>query len=250
MSAILDGNLRIVYFAEIFPSASETWVHHEIDELQRLGCTVKVFATQARPSSIPRELEHFLDITTYLPELPRSAFQALCRILNYNLIRKVAAGILFDAKGIRLKAQVLRDLLFTGYLSPLVAEFRPDYVFAHFAGTRTNLAMFHSLLLRVPFGFKMHAYDVFNRVSLFRLKVSMASNIFTISNYNVNYIAEHYPDIDASRIQVHRCGIPLDHNDYCSSRVEAPAPLFLAVGRLVAMKGFDVLLQASSWLRD
>lgn len=32
--------MRIAYFAEIFPSRSETWIHHEIDELEKLGCQV------------------------------------------------------------------------------------------------------------------------------------------------------------------------------------------------------------------
>lgn len=242
--------LRIVYFAEIFPSKSETWVHHEILELQRLGCTVKVFATHPRPNSVPDELKGFLGITSYLPELSCPLSKALLRILRPCLLLPVAKGLMCDAKGLRRKAQVLRDLIYAGFFLPFVMDFRPDCLFAHFGGTRTNLAMFCSMLSGLPFGFKMHAADIFKRVALFRLKVARSAQIMTISRYNIEFVRQHYQDIDTSRFQTHACGIPLHDYPYQSSRQVSDVPTILGVGRLVRMKGFDVLLRASRLLLD
>ncbi len=242
--------LRIAYFAEIFPSKSETWVHHEILELQRLGCIVRVFATHPRPKSVPDELRGLFAITSYLPELSCSLSTALLQILKPCLLLPVARGLMCDAKGLRRKAQVCRDLIYAGLFRPFVTDFRPDCLFAHFGGTRTNLAMFCSMLSGLPFGFKMHAADVFRRVGLFRLKVARSAQIMTISRYNIEFIKEHYQDIDTSLFQEHACGIPLHDYPYQPSRQESEVPTILGVGRLVRMKGFDVLLRASRLLLD
>lgn len=242
--------MRIAYFAEIFPSMSETWIHHEILELQRLGCTVRVFATHPRPNSVPDELRGFFGITTYLPELSRSRTKAVWRILKPCLFLPVAQGLMCDANGLRRKAQVFRDLVYAGFLIPFVKDFSPDFLFAHFAGTRTNLAMFCSAIGGFPFGFKMHALDVFRRAALFRLKVARSAQIMTISRYNIEFIRQHHPDIDISRFQEHACGIPLHNYPYQSFRQVSDVPTILGVGRLVRMKGFDVLLKASRLLLD
>ena len=41
---------------------------------------------------------------------------------------------------------------------------KPDILFAQFGDSRTNMAMFHSLLSGKPFAFKLHVADVFTPV--------------------------------------------------------------------------------------
>ncbi len=242
--------LRIAYFAEIFPSLVETWTHYEIVELQKLGCTVRVFVTHPRPRNVPKELQNFFAISTYLPELPRPYSSAVARIFGGGLLGIVAPEFLSDAGGVRCKAQVVRDLIYTGLFLPFVTDFRPDWLLAHFAHTRTNLAMFCSALTGVPFAFKMHAADVFNRVALFRMKVERAARIMTISDYNIEFMRRNYPDIDVSRFQKHACGIPLNDYRFQLASPVSEVPTILGVGRLVRMKGFDVLIRASRALLD
>jgi glycosyltransferase involved in cell wall biosynthesis len=244
------GALRIIYFAEIFPSTSETWIHHEISELQQLGCEIKVFATRPRPSDIPPELLNFAAITTYLPDLPRTCRSSVWRILKAALLVPVLGGLVFDTKGLRLRVQVIRDLVYVGHILPRAVDFAPRFLFAHFAGTRTNLALFCSLIMGVPFGFKMHAADVFKRVALFRLKTASASQVMTISAYNIEFIRQHYPDIDVSRFNIHRCGLPLNEYSFQPPNRVSDIPTIVAVGRLVRMKGFNILLRASRVLKD
>jgi colanic acid/amylovoran biosynthesis glycosyltransferase len=237
--------LRIAYFAEIFPSKSETWIHHEIDELRRLGCEVRVFATHHTPGSLAEELKHFTDDTIYLPDQERPILQALRLLLNGSLLGPVIRSLVTDAPTLRLKVQILRDLLLTGFMLPHVRQFKPDILFAHFGGSRTNMAMFHSLLSGKPFAFKMHAADVFTRVAMFRLKSTLTKWMGTISRFNIDFMKRSYPDVDTSRFTIHRCGLPLNTFTYAPKPALKSPPQLVSVGRMVRTKGFDVLIKAS-----
>lgn len=241
---------RIAYFAEIFPSKSETWIHHEIDELRRLGWEARVFATHPRPSDVAEELKYLLDYTVYLPEQPRQIGRAIRRLFDRRLLLPVLKGLLTDTPTLRHKAQVLRDILYTGLLFNEVQRFAPDILFAHFAGTRTNLAMFHSLLSGLPYGFKMHAADVFTRVGLLRLKCKHAAWIGTISNFNLTFLKRVNPEIDFSKLNIHKCGLPLDKFVYSPKEKSTVPRRIVAVGRMVRTKGFDTLVKASHQLRQ
>ena len=237
--------LRIAYFAEIFPSKSETWIHHEIDQLRALGCEIRVFATHSRPDSLASEFQRFAELTTYLPDQMRSVRAGLRQIAHHSLLLPVVKGFFLDASTFRLKAQILRDLMYTGLLFPHVQRFNPDILFAHFGGSRTNMAMFHSLLSGRPFAFKMHAGDVFTRVGILQLKSALAKWVGTISRFNIDFILKSFPDIDASRFSIHRCGLPLGTFTYAPKSTLSSPPLLVSVGRMVRTKGFDVLIRAS-----
>ena len=241
--------LRVAYFAEIFPSKSETWVHHEIDELRRLGCEVRVFATHPKPNRLADELKQYMDGTIYLPEQDRNIFKALRVIFTKSFLTPVLKGLCADAPTLRLKAQIVRDLFLTGFMLPHVKQFEPDILFAHFGGSRTNMAMFHSLLISKPFAFKMHAADVFTRVAIFQLKCKLAKWIGTISHFNVDFMRKSYPDIDASRFAIHRCGLPLGTFAYAPKSKMSSPPQLISVGRMVRTKGFDILIRACDELK-
>lgn len=236
---------RIAYFAQIFPSKSETWIHHEIDQFRRLGCDIRIFASHSRPDGIAEELKRFAEMTIYLPDQTRSIVAGLREIAHRSLLQPVIHGLFSDAPTLRLKAQILRDLLYTGFFFPHVRRFNPDILFAHFCGSRTNMAMFHSLLTDKPFAFKMHASDVFTRVAFFQLKSALAKWVGTISRFNVDFMLKSYPDIDVSRFTIHQCGLPLNTFAYAPKSTLSFPTRLVSVGRMVRTKGFDVLIRAS-----
>jgi len=242
--------VKIAYFAEIFPSISETWVHHEISQLIDMGCDVRVFATHARPTTIAPELSKFVALTTYLPEVEKSLVDVL-RVFCSPAIRKnVLAGIITDCPQNRQKLQVLRDIAIAGLFSRHLAAYRPEFILAHFGGTRANLALIWSMVSGTRFGIKFHASDVFARVALLRLKVKQAAKLMTISKFNLSFMCEHYPDIDFASCSVHKCGIPVDEYPFQPKSMPCDSLVIMSTGRLVPMKGFPVLLRASRRLLE
>ena len=246
----MNRPLRIAYFAEFFPSQSETWVHHEIEALLSLGCHVQVFATKPRPECIAPELQHFCGLTTYLRDIKPIFARKVKRIVSIRLISFFIRGILGDARGFRRKLQMSRDLLFIARFYDEISRFAPDLTYAHFAGTRTNLAFYFYLLTSTPYIIKMHAGDVFERVALLKMKTNLALLVITISEYNVRFIREHYPDVDSAKIIIHRCGIPMEAFTFEPFKPGDGPPVIVSVGRLVKMKGFDLLIEASRRLLD
>jgi colanic acid/amylovoran biosynthesis glycosyltransferase len=71
----------------------------------------------------------------------------------------------------------------------------------------------------------------------------------TISEYNRKYLLDKYGNDLADKIHIIHCGI--DTRNYKPHRSETSGcPVVLAVGRLVAMKGFSYLLEACRLLKD
>ena len=245
--------MRVAYFAEIFPSTSETWVHHEIMELTRLGCEARVFAIWRGPDAQSAQDAELVSLTRYLDEIPSfeilPGLLALCRP---RVLRALIAGIVSDRSSFRHAFQILRDLGRMARLLSQIRAFGPDVTICHFSGTRANLGLMLQLLDGTPCVIKSHAKDVFTGAALFSTKVKLASCFYTISRYNLDFIAEHYPEVEVDRIRLHACGVPLDLLAFepAEQDMSTESPLLLSVGRLVPMKGLEFLIRASKLVKE
>lgn len=241
----MKRKLRIAYFAEIFPSKSETWVHSEIIELKKLGYEVRVFSTWKAPEKFALELDEFYDITIYRESL--TFLQILSRIpslISTFLNRKVLYAFLFDNKGLMQRAQVLRDCFFLYSYIDKINEYKPDLTYAHFAASRANLAFLYKAIKNVPYIIKIHAADVFSRTAMFSSKVNESLRVYSISKYNIDFILKRENNLNSSKLIVNHCGINLKSYEFISKNISSNSVNIVSVGRLVKMKGFDVLIDA------
>lgn len=245
--------MRVAYFAEIFPSTSETWVHHEIRELTRLGCEVRVFASWPRPELRTAEDAELASQTRYMGEfanlVPLRGLLALCRP---RVLHPLTTGVLSEGVSVNQMGQIIRDFGRMAKMLSEVREFSPDITVCHFAGTRANFGLMLQLLQETPCVIKSHAKDIFGGSAVLATKVKLASRFYTISGYNIGFIAEHYPKADVKKIRLHRCGVPLDLFSFepKSLNPSKTPPLLVSVGRLVPMKGYEFLIRAAQLVRD
>lgn len=116
----------------------------------------------------------------------------------------------------------------------------------HAAGT---VAMYGAWLLGRSFSFTGHAADLFRERVALRTKISRAAFIICISEFHRQFYIDNGADPD--KLQIAYCGIDTTH--FAPARRTRPdgTPVhILSSGRLVAKKGFPVLIDACALLRD
>jgi len=129
---------------------------------------------------------------------------------------------------------------------------RQYHVHADFGQNSATAALFLSMLLRSRFSFKVHAFDIYStllrhRDPLRSIKARHAAVIVSEHDYGRHVLESTLPAV-IDKIFV----------NYSSVRTEEFRPLparpgsrrFVALGRLVPKKGFGVLVEAASRLRD
>lgn len=123
-----------------------------------------------------------------------------------------------------------------------------DLIHAQWVHSSGTVAMYGAWLLGVPFSFTGHAADLFRERAALADKVHRAEFIVCISDFH-RWL---YQTLGARDEQMHTvyCGIDVDQFPY-QDRTGRTRPFTItSVGRLVAKKGFDVLIEACRILTE
>ena len=258
---------RVAYVVKMFPRFSETFILHEILELERLGYEVTVYSLK-RPAAGPVHpaLSRLRARVVYLPERPW-----------LWLTRGMAAVLALAARSPRDLARTLGYVAtrgthqawkrcFQGACLARALEREPvEHLHAHFASAPARAAMFASRFSGVPFSLTAHAKDIFQDgtdLDLLRDKLRAASFVVTVSEYNRAYLESlvagpeasgrrSWPGAAALRpASIRRLYNGVDLQHFAPQERRAEGETVLAVGRLVDKKGFDDLIRAWPAVRE
>lgn len=121
----------------------------------------------------------------------------------------------------------------------------PARFHAHFANAPAGVAMMASALTGAPYSVTAHANDVFVRAQDLDAVLTRADVVVDVCASNREWLARHHPD-PSTHVLV-PCGI--DTAAFTRARPRPHRPFtVVAVGRLVAKKGFDDLVRAAARL--
>ncbi len=121
-----------------------------------------------------------------------------------------------------------------------------DHVHVHFANRAAHTALFLKEISGIPFSVTAHGQDFMKDLGsddLLREICDAAEFVAAETDYSRNLLRERCPD---SAAKIHRVynGIDLERFPQPESPKDNRTPLILSVGRLVAFKGFDDLIDA------
>jgi colanic acid/amylovoran biosynthesis glycosyltransferase len=237
---------RFAYLFERFPSFGQTFCYREVAELARQGVNSRIFAIRNPKGEPPQDWDQrIVERVHYLPgeeQLLREVRQASKK---GKLTEEVIGAL--DEWGRRSDFLRLYQAVYVGLR---LQEIGIRHVHAHFAGMAARTAFWIGKFFPITFSFTAHANDIFAprdfEIGLDKL-VDAARVIVTETDYAAKFLRERFPDRGD---RIHRIYNGLDLAPFIRADFSSTPPLIVAVGRLIAKKGFADLIRACRLLME
>jgi glycosyltransferase involved in cell wall biosynthesis len=272
------GKRAVAYVMNGYPRLSETFITHEIYQLERAGLQLRLFSVKReREMKVHPIVAAIRSPLTYLPGASTLSGTTLWRWLGRNLpvfwranaevarqhplryLRTLASAVAMSwryrprGQGMRLRKVFIKEFLQAGHIA--AATLRAGdvgHIHGHFCHGVATITWFASRLTGIPFSFTAHAKDIYqadlNPGDLLERKLDAARFVATCTCANAAVLcARHRRPGD-----VHAIYHGLD-TDYFAPAPEGSVhrmPMILAVGRFVHKKGFDHLIEACALLKQ
>jgi glycosyltransferase involved in cell wall biosynthesis len=249
--------LKIAYILSRFPAFSETFISNEIWWLRYHGYDVRIFSLlKPRDTLVQTQSKDLMQYVNYSPPfLSWEMFSAQLYYIFHQPIKYFHAVF----KTIRCTYREPLVLLSMFVIFPKSVYFARqmealgvERIHAHFIWVNGVGAMIISSLIDIPFSLHPHAFGLFQRDPLnARRQLEDATNIFTITEFNRNFIASMSEKILEKDIIVIHCGVDIEKfepTDRISTGSQAPE--ILSIARLVEMKGMRYLIEACKILNE
>ncbi len=247
------GNQRLGMILKGYPRISESFISTEILLLESLGIPIDIYSLrQPREDFSHDHIKQIKAPITYLPEYVLPHWQALLKsnttlrkLLGSHYTRCFTGAV--QRAWERKKAATLRHFLQAGHLAATrLMHDSVTHLHAHFCHTPTSVAYFASELTGLPFSFTAHAKDIYiSEPEQLVRKIKKARFVVTCTAYNARYL-RNLAESAGCRTPLHVIyhGIDLSFFSFAPARPPGPAYRILSIGRLVAKKGYDTLLEA------
>src|SRR5947208_15358705 len=231
------------YLFERFPSFGQTFCYREVAELYRQGVAAPIFSIR-NPKDEPAQ-DWDTPIVKRVHYLPEEK-ELLEEVQRASKERRLTPAIIaaLDEWGRRTDFLRLYQAVYVGLL---LQEAGISHVHAHFAGMAARTAFWIAKFFPITFSFTAHANDIFAprnfEIGLDKL-IQTARVIITETDYSKKFLRERFPE-RAGRI--HRIYNGLNLAEFERADFSSTPPLIVAIGRLIAKKGFANLLR-TCWL--
>ena len=276
-----DAADTVAYVLKGWPRISELFIASEIYRLEQAGVPLRLYVIKpADEAQTHPVVDRIQAPTEYLPATTSLSATTLIAWLRENLgpflpaLRRTArrhprglarAAGLAVAQSVRARKGrfawprklYVKELLQAVALADRLAD-APEvrHLHAHFAHGTTTVTWLASAITGLPFSFTGHAKDIYapslNPAGLLRRKLMAARFAVTCTEANVDHLEAIAPEAVVHRVYH---GLNADFSRLLGEdTAQAPGPngtlRLLGVGRLVAKKGFDTVVDACGLLHE
>jgi colanic acid/amylovoran biosynthesis glycosyltransferase len=231
---------QFAHLFERFPSFGQTFCYREVAELHRQGISPPIFSIRNPKSEPPQDWDtRIIKRVHYLPE-ERELLEEVQRASKKKRLTPAILAAL-DEWGRRTDFLRLYQAVYVGLR---LQEAGISHVHAHFAGMAARTAFWIARFFPITFSFTAHANDIFAprnfEIGLDKL-IQAARVVITETDYSEKFLQERFPDRGD---RIHRIYNGLNLAEFGRSNFSSDPPLIVAIGRLIAKKGFANLIRA------
>lgn len=245
---------RVVFLNSIFPVLSETFLFSQYTKMQDAGMDMvlvsshKPGADQVHPGmeAVQKEVDYLCD-ATMTEALKAHAHCLFKHPLGY--LRAMTQIFSVEEKTTTTLKHITGAAL---TLQRYCSGDQPIWIHSHFTYGATSIALWLKRIAGLPFSLTLHGSDLtFDNPPDLESKLKESDLVVCISQYNVDYVKEHFPTVEPSKLVVLPLGVaPLAEAPEPRS-YDASKPLrILSVGRLSTQKAQEYLIRACAQLRD
>jgi glycosyltransferase involved in cell wall biosynthesis len=237
---------NFAYLFERFPSFGQTFCYREVAELAQQGITPPIFSIRNPRDEPPQDWDNrIVKRVHYLPGEKELLDNVRSASRRQKLTPEIVSAL--DEWGRRTDFLRLYQAVYVGLR---MQEMRIGHVHAHFTGLAARTVFWIHKFFPITFSFTAHANDIFAprnfEIGLDKL-VDTARVIVTVSDYAKKFLQERFPE-RADRIRRIYNGLNLA--EFGRADFSSTPPPILAVGRLIAKKGFADLIRACGLIAE
>jgi glycosyltransferase involved in cell wall biosynthesis len=240
--------MRLGYLYSRYPVISQTFCDREMLELERLGWDLEIGSVYSPLTSLRHEhVSRLRAPIRYAP--PQKILQTWEKKAKANGTWPAALVDLHRQKyGAAYKPeQRARNAL---WFADLFTRQGVDHFHVHFANRAAHTALFVKEMSGIPFSVTAHGQDFMTDLGnddLLHEICAAAEFVAAETDYSRDLLRRRCPN---SAAKIHRVynGIDLQHFPPPLPANQNPLPRVLSIGRLVAFKGFDYLIEACAEL--
>ncbi|MFA7418550.1 MAG: glycosyltransferase family 4 protein [Melioribacteraceae bacterium] len=249
---------KVAYFLNIYPKTSETFIQREIDNLQKIGYEVVIFAIR-RNKKLRNTFDlskAFSSIIYAFPESTISSFFLTITIIIRHPVKYLKC-IMLILKNLSDQSipVVSKQFILLYYSARYVYKLRSEkihHIHSHFSNA-SSIALFCKILNpQLKFGFTAHASaDIYQSAVLLVDKMKYCNYVIAISEYNERYLNLVSDNIYKSKIKVVFNGVELKEKrssksfGKCNDRIK-----FISVGDFTFIKGYPTLIEAARIIKN
>ena len=240
--------MRLGYFYSRYPVLSQTFCDAEMLALERLGFELEIGSVYPPLTSLRHE--HIAGLRApihYAPPQEILKISEKTAKTNGTWPRDLVAR--HERKygpGVKAEQRARNALYFADHFKRRGV----DHVHVHFANRAAHTAMFLKEISGIPFSVTAHGQDFMKDLGnddLLREICAAAEFVAAETDYSRDLLRQRCPD---SAAKIHRVynGMDLTRFPVPHYEISGKAPRIISVGRLVAFKGFDYLIDACAEL--
>ncbi|WP_269518241.1 glycosyltransferase [Alteromonas sp. BMJM2] len=243
----MQSNSNVAYLAPQLTALEATFIYEEIAAVEKCGINVVPFSVN-RPLAYLEGNDSLLRRTRYLYDTNKLLIILLglfALLFSGKRGLKALRYLRHDIKKVGIFSKNAAKLTFQFFagamLSKQLKSSSCNHLHIHFAHVATQIGMYAATMAAIPFTVMAHANDIFERGLLLKEKADRSKKLFTISDYNKQYLKSK--EVNCSSIAIIRCGV--DELEFNFKEFDASEVVRLGtLGRLVEKKGVEDLLLA------